>query len=139
MGGSGSGDHYHWWRSGKKTVVESCLDIDANRWMREGILRAGAQRSGSWRWTYKDGRECSISYTMSAPEGAQPLLRLSYSWTHPRSGEKEPVEYHVRLATTRPRFGGLRWWFVCPLVVRGRACNRRVGKLYLPPRSRFFG
>jgi hypothetical protein len=32
-----------------------------------------------------------------------------------------------------------RWWFVCPLVVNGRPCNRRVGKLYLPGASRYFG
>jgi hypothetical protein len=45
----------------------------------------------------------------------------------------------VGLTTTRPRFGGLRWWFVCPLVVNGRPCQRRVGKLYLPPRGRYYG
>jgi hypothetical protein len=45
----------------------------------------------------------------------------------------------VRIATTRPRFGGLRWWFICPLIVNGRRCNRRVGKLYLPPAARYFG
>jgi hypothetical protein len=27
---------------------------------------------------------------------------------------------------TRPHFGGLRWWFVCPRL------NRRVRKLCLP-------
>lgn len=45
----------------------------------------------------------------------------------------------VWLTATRPRFGGLRWWFVCPLVVKGRSCKRRVGKLYLPPHGRYFG
>jgi hypothetical protein len=34
---------------------------------------------------------------------------------------------------------GLRWWFVCPLIGQGRTCARRVGKLYLPPGSRYFG
>jgi hypothetical protein len=28
---------------------------------------------------------------------------------------------------------------VCPLLVQGQACNRRVAKLYLPPSSRYFG
>ena len=54
-----------------------------------------------------------------------------------RSGER--VDYHVRLTTTRPRFGGLRWWFLCPLLVQGWPCNRRVGKLYLPPGGRYYG
>jgi hypothetical protein len=139
MGGRGSGNHYHWWREGKKTVVEDCQALDANRWTRDGVLRAGAQVAGSCHWTYRDGRECSIGYIMRAPPGAQPVLRLSYSWTHPGTGEKEPIEYVVRLTTTRPRFGGLRWWFVCPLLVNGQGCYRRVGRLYLPPGCRYFG
>jgi hypothetical protein len=49
------------------------------------------------------------------------------------------LDYRVRLVTTRPRFGGLRWWFVCLLIVNGRPCSRRVGKLYLPPHGRYFG
>ncbi len=23
-----------------------------------------------------------------------------------------------------------RWWFICPLLTNGSACNRRVGRLY---------
>jgi hypothetical protein len=43
------------------------------------------------------------------------------------------------VTSTVPRFGGLRWWFVCPLAVNGRDCGRRVGKLYLPDGARYFG
>jgi hypothetical protein len=43
------------------------------------------------------------------------------------------------MVSTRPYFGGRRWWFVCPLIVRGIACNRRAGKLYLPPGAKYFG
>jgi hypothetical protein len=49
------------------------------------------------------------------------------------------VNYRVDLTATRPRFGGLCWWFVCPLVVGGLGCDRRVGKLYLPPGGRYYG
>ncbi len=38
-----------------------------------------------------------------------------------------------------PHFGGVRWWFVCPLVINGRLCRRCVQKLYLPPRGRYYG
>jgi hypothetical protein len=137
MGGSGSGSHYHWWRATKKTVVEDCLSLDANRWAREGILRAGVHQTDSWRWVYQSGRECSIGYEVFTQDMAQPLLRLSFSCT--ARGQAGPMGYHVRLATTRRRFGGLRWWFLCPLSVNGRHCCRRVGKLYLPPGSKYFG
>lgn len=30
------------------------------------------------------------------------------------------------MTVSRPNFGGLRWWFACPVT------GRRVGKLYLP-------
>ena len=139
MGGPGSGNHYHWWRSGKKIVVEDCLSLDANRWTREGLLKAGNRVSGSWRWVYHSGRECSISYEVLTVDMARPLVRLSYSWVQTASGQNESADYHVRLETTYPRFGGLRWWFRCPLRNRWGDCSRRVGKLYLPPGGRYFG
>jgi hypothetical protein len=139
MGGLGSGNHYHWWRPGKKTVVEDCLSLDANRWTREGILKAGVYRSGWWRWVYRSGRECSIGYKVRTFDSDDPVLRLTYSRTRAGTEQPESIDYHIRLATTVPRFGGLRWWFICPLVTRGRDCGRRVGKLYLPPGAHYFG
>jgi hypothetical protein len=139
MGGAGSGNYYHWWRSGKKTVVEDCLSLDANRWTREGILRAGVLASGSWQWTYSNGQGFIVSYQADATDPDAARVGLSYSWVWPGSKDVQSESYPVRLTATFPRFGGRRWWFVCPLVVNGRACNRRVGKLYLPPRGRYFG
>ncbi len=43
------------------------------------------------------------------------------------------------LARRYPHCCGVRWWFVCPLVVNDRACQRRVGKLYLPGGGRYDG
>jgi hypothetical protein len=139
MGGPGSGSHYHWWRSGKKTTVEDCEALDANRWMREGILKAGVQLRGGWRWVYHGGRENSITYEVNTLDPDRPCVRLSYILAHARTRERESLDYRVGLTTTQPHFGGLRWWFVCPLVVGGRPCQRRVGKLYLPPGCRYFG
>ena len=141
MGNSrGSGaTYYHWWRPTKKTTVDDCLSLDANRSMREGILRAGVHAAGSWRWTYPSGSSFCVHYDVRTLDMDRPRMRLSYSWTWGAEGEPQSADYHVRLATTRPRFGGLRWWFVCPLLVRGQTCNRRVGKLYLPSRQRYFG
>jgi hypothetical protein len=105
--------------------------------MRQGILKAGVWHSGSWVW-YRDAtrteQAASIGYEVNT-EGDPAWLRLFYSITK----TNEPLDYHLRLTTTRPRFGGLRWWFMCPLVVNERPCGRRVGKLYLPPGCRYFG
>jgi hypothetical protein len=138
MGGLGSGAHYyHWWRPRKKTVVEECRALDANRWMREKVLAPGVHLSGGWTWrNATTGEQTSaIGYEVCTREMAEPWVRLHYTFT--RDGQA--VDYRVRLTTTRPRFGGLRWWFVCPLIVGGRPCERRVGKLYLPPGARYYG
>jgi hypothetical protein len=139
MGGSGSGNHDHWWRHGKKTAVEDCLSIDASRWKRQGILKAGVRLSGSWRWTYRSGSGFTVNFEVDTLDLSCPFVRLWYSWVWTSTQQQGSDDYRVRLTATRPRFGGLRWWFVCPLIVDGRPCGRRVGKLYLPPRSRYFG
>jgi hypothetical protein len=60
-------------------------------------------------------------------------LRLHY-----RRNE-QPVDCKIRLETTRANFGGLRWWFICPLVRRDGGQPRRVAKLYLPLGATYFG
>src|SRR5262245_8725704 len=132
MGGSGSGCSYHWWRPAKKRTVEGCRFLDANRWMREGILAADVSRIGGWVWYTDETRSeqtSSINYEVCTLVGERPWVRLFYTFTD----SKDQIDYRIRLVTTRPQFGGCRWWFVCPLVVNGQECGRRVGKVYLPP------
>jgi hypothetical protein len=132
MGGCGSG---RWAVHGRKDTVEDCRALDANRWMREGILRQDIVRSGMWRWLHAGTgeRTASIGYQVDTTDEAAPWVRLHYSVNG------TPLDYRIRLQTTRPRYGGVRWWFTCPLVVNGQSCHRRVGKLYLPPARRCFG
>ena len=42
------------------------------------------------------------------------------------------VSERIPLDRTRPRYGGVRWWFRCP------SCARRCAKLYLPPGAECF-
>ena len=64
-----------------------------------------------------------------------PRVRLRYSIMS--SGEA--LDYRIDLQTTRPHFGGLRWWFTCPLVTADRPCRRRCEKLYMPPGGKHYG
>ena len=57
---------------------------------------------------------------------------MKYEMTDYGTGEPLPIDDKIFLATSRPPFGGLRWWFVCP------RSNRRVRKLYLPLGGRHF-
>ena len=132
MGGYGSGEKFS-----KKDTVEDCRWIDANRWMREGILRQDVWQSGSWFWRNPRTSEktSSIGYESNTIDASRKWLRLHYTITR----TQEKLDYKVALQTTHPNYGGTRWWFTCPLVINGRPCSRRVGKLYLPPGGRYYG
>jgi hypothetical protein len=139
MGGPGSGNHDHGWRSGKKTVVEDCLQLKTSDFTRGRILTAGVSRPGTLRWVYRSGGEFAVNYEVNTLDPAAPFVRLWYSWVWSPSGQQGSAAYRLFLTATCPAFGGVRWWFVCPLSVDGSPCRRRVGKLYLPPRSGYFG
>lgn len=128
MGGPGSGDWTRW--QSRKTTVEESLSLS----VRDFRARLYHNCTGSFTWTYPTGGKASISYFVMRPGGGVPTVTLLYRW---RSSEE--IELPVRLQSTPAQFGGKRWWFTCPLVVRGVVCNRRVGKLYCPPGAKYFG
>jgi hypothetical protein len=131
MGGTGSG---RWFRyEARKTTVEECRRIESAMFKREGIIVAGERREGRVVWNEGGPHELVVQFKADARE--RPHVRLSY---RPRAGGVE-VEYPVALQTTPVPGGKVRWWFVCPVSVDGRACRRRVGVLYLPPGREYFG
>ena len=130
MGGYGSG-----WQGAKKATVEGSLVLTAASLVRKRALVAGARTSGSWGWI-SDGEDkphATIGYEADLSNQDNAWLRLHYR----RNGE--PVDYRVRLVTSTPHYGGLRWWFICPLVRNDGGRPRRVAKLYLPSGGKYFG
>jgi hypothetical protein len=73
----------------------------------------------------RDGKQIAV-ISLRAEEGR---VHLSYS-IRVREGEWQDVEEPVRLMWQPCRFGGRRPYFVCPGVVNGVPCRRRVEKLY---------
>ena len=106
MGGYGSG---RWGSHRKKTCVERCLVIDAARWQRGGVLREGIIRS-------REAVFC-IGYRVDTTDMARPVAQLNYTLKDGLSPVLCKFDYPVQLQTTRPQFGGLRWWFTCRLEV----------------------
>jgi hypothetical protein len=127
MGGLGSGNWYRW--QGKKATVEESLVVGMKTLRKR--LYAGA--AGTITWSWSSGGKSSMGYYVTCSEDRL-TVTLHYRWR-----DKEEVSIPVRLQATPTQFGGKRWWFVCPLIVRGLACNRRAGKLYLPPGAKYFG
>lgn len=131
MGGPGS---TRWAFHSKAGTVEECLVLDAARWQREGILAPNTFRSGVWTWFDPDTDELRSSIRFQViTEGGSGRVQLRYTV----SGA-DKMDFEVRLLTTRPNYGGLRWYFTCPVNKTGRSCNHRVQKLYLPPGSQHF-
>ncbi len=127
MGGIGSDK---WWRwRGKKDTVEECLVVGMKDLRKR--LCAGAAGTLSWTRT-RSGITSSVGYFRINED--PPTVHLHY-----RRANKVDVIIPVRLEATPTQFNGRRWWFICPLWVRGVACNRRAGKLYLPPGAKYFG
>ena len=56
-----------------------------------------------------------------------------------KPNESGTVDLAILLQNTHPNFGGLRWWFLCPLFDKGVPCSRRVRKLYRPRSAWYFG
>lgn len=134
MGGYGSG---RWGFHNSKDTVEECLIIDMNRIVRFVELGDNLHNSGTLQWsnTLTGDITNRIAYEVNTLNSESPWLRLFYT----RTQNAEEIDYRLQLTTIRQNFGGVRWWFICPLVINNRVCLKRVGKVYLPPQRRYFG
>jgi hypothetical protein len=125
MGGFGSG------QKGGRATVEGALQLDIDVLARRRVIQQGVHVGGEMTFRLDDD-ELRIQFEALARDPADSWLRLQYhirdSWT----GEQHEIDDKIRLAASRPRFGGQRWWFLCPNE------NRRVRKLYLPLGRRRF-
>jgi hypothetical protein len=126
VGGPGSGRCGGW----GGPVVEDATVLDVDRLVRQGLIGPGLYRSGVLFWRNVDtGEEAgSVGYVTDTQDRDGGQFDVSYRL----GSERRPVECRIRLETSRPHFGGVRWWFVCPLS------GRWVRKLYLQPGCDYF-
>ncbi|NQW09426.1 MAG: hypothetical protein HQ481_06030 [Alphaproteobacteria bacterium] len=118
MGGFGSGRTAGFGRD----KVEYNRSIDVNRLHREGCLAPGWR--GVWQWTHNGERSAWIGLRAEADQ-----MHLSYR-VRVSGGDWQDVEEPIRIVRVPCRYGGTRPYFICPGVVNGIACGRRVAKLY---------
>jgi hypothetical protein len=117
LGGYGSG------RTGWKGKVESCRSLDVNRLKKAGCLQPGYR--GGWEWRADREQVASVGLRANASQ-----LILLYK-VRIDGGDWADVEEAVPLTRSPCRFGGWRFYFVCPGGTNGRPCSRRVTKIYL--------
>jgi hypothetical protein len=122
LGGIGSDNRY---RFNTKTTTDECNALDVRRLHREGALQPGTLFSTSWsRFGRKTGSMGGFVY--------RDRIVLSYRHRSGASREWEDVKEPVPLEWTPCNFGGERPWFICPGVINGKRCGRRVAILYGP-------
>ena len=120
--------------------MEDCLVLDMNKLVRDGVVIEG-QKAGTllWKSIYTGEEKACIRYDLELIEPCNLRFYLMYTITAGRNEGEFAVKETIQFTTTRPNFGGKRWWFICPLIVNEFACGRRIGKLYLPPGEKYFG
>lgn len=104
-------------RWGRKLTVEECPYLEAKSLAKE-ILQAGFRPGFS---------------------GGFHIFEMELQYDVKICGQLENEEMWIQLFETPTIFGGHRWWFKCPIFFDGSECNRKVGKLYLPPGKRYYG
>jgi len=99
------------------------------------------QHQNAWR---DSGHGCTIHFSgyhqddldveliVRAADPWHGWMRIKYEMTDDWSGEELKIDDKIFLVSTRPPFGGVRWWFICP------RSNRRVRTLHLPLGGRHF-
>jgi hypothetical protein len=70
-----------------------------------------------------------LAFTIDTRDRGYSFIELEHE---PFTDEAGSLRYRIKLITTVPPYGGIRWWFVCPNT------GRRVSKLYLPRGGRKF-
>lgn len=109
MGGYGSGRL----RTRNRGAVEQSLRLGIRELRRQGFIQPGARTVGVWGWG--GGSSGAIGFAVDLANLDDAYAELGFT----RGG----VRYHQRIEieATRCRYGGRRFYFVCPQA--GRRCE----------------
>lgn len=98
-------------------TVYSSPRLELSRLLKVGYFTKGAEVSGSWTWSNGD-----IASIRTKRVGAEVYMELSYTWTDPRSGQREDVRQRFDMVSKPSNLGrGHLLYFRCPQT--GRACR----------------
>ena len=112
-----------WYHHNKKRTTKDLLELSISWLKKEKYLQKNTKKGGSIYWTRTCGggkpqRIGAINF-LSNFIGENHYIELMYSYNG-----SEPFNCRVQIASTKPNYGGERYWFVCP------RCGRKVAFLY---------
>ncbi len=107
--------------SGRKPTTKCTADhlsICVRQWQREDLLTP--QRFFECSWSDRGEKIGKVSVLIQEGE-----VVLCHLWQL-KGIDVQKLRYTVALQTTQCHYGGVRYWFSCPIA----GCGRRVAKLY---------
>lgn len=106
--------------------VEDGLRLDIHRMVAAEFARGATRFFGTWAWWRNGERRGTIDYTVEREGKERARMTLRYA------NDGEAMEYAFSLVGEPCRFGGLRWFAICPRTWL------KVAKLYMPPGAKHF-
>lgn len=120
-----------------RRVVEQCFALDSAALNAAGAFRVSCGTPIDVTWAHSELASPKVKLLIERTASGSLLCHLRLF------GEAEAIHgialQRIALSSTSCNFGGARFWFRCPVVNRGVACNRRVRVLFLPFGERLFG
>ena len=116
----------------RRGTVETGLTLDLARAMKLLRFRPGLHSHGTIAWTNSHTGDvtATVGYEAQMSDPQEAWVRLFYSVDGCDGVTRK--DCRIELTTTVPHFGGLRWWFICPVL------GRRVRCLHLGPQGDVF-
>jgi hypothetical protein len=123
----------------RKSRVDEARSIDILDLQRKGVFTNKEAWSWTTSWSRNEKVAASVSYSVEFSGDRPTGLQLMYTITDNKTGEKRDYEYTIPVAATPCNYGGERWWYICPLIVNGKNCQRRCRIIYMPSGAEYFG
>ncbi len=108
-----------------KREAERCKKIMV-WWLLKNIHKTNGFRSSTVGW----GEQESISVLVNVVD-PNSYIQFKYSLTDNQAENSRNFDYKVQLISTPCKFGGKRFWYICPLIKNDIPCRKRVGVLYM--------
>ena len=118
-----------------KSEADNAKKITTSFLKKHGYFKVRGWMSGTMTWTrsgWGGEHKSSVGIDVSTSEWSdgEGYLHIHYTQTDRDTDEKKDFDYKIPLTTTPCRYGGKRYWFICPMSKNGVYCGRRVGVLY---------
>lgn len=110
MGGTSSGRY----RERNRGALNAAIRLDIRAMRRQGFIRPGAVTSGVQRWTWvgtdQETGSVSVTVNLADPDAGFAVVRFALNG--------DPRVQEIRIESRPMRYGGRRFYFVCPRTYR---------------------